>query len=179
MNWLSNIIEAIINYSSVKKENAELKAKLEKFNFPQDLPTPRATIKAGDIYYDNIKYELTIKGLLPYLINFTVAATHSMEPMIDAGRMVLASNNQKYIDELEIGEVIIYRKKLPEIVGYTSNGLPITSEVEKDIIHQIVEIGSDETGWYCRTKGTHPLLEPDAWVVRKSEITSVVRGVLF
>jgi hypothetical protein len=179
VNWLLNIIDAIINYSSVKKENAELRAKLEKYNFPLDLPTPKATIGAGFVSYDSITTELKIKGLLPSTTVLGVAATHSMEPMIDVGRLVIASNNQLYIDNLEVGEVVVYHKKLPGIVGYTSDGYPITTEMEKDIIHQIVEIGADEVGWYCRTKGTHPLLEPDAWKVRKNEITSVVRGVLF
>lgn len=85
--------------------------------------------------------------------------TNSMDPLLDE-----TAHGLEYIPEqpgaLQIGDVISYRYK------------------DDIIIHRIIEIGSDENGWYAVTKGDNNAAE-DPVRVRFSDITGVLVGILY
>ena len=66
------------------------------------------------------------------------------------------------ISELEIGDVIWYKK------ASSKNG----------IVHRIVKIGIDDSGWYARTKGDNNLVQ-DRTRVRFNEIRGVLIGITY
>uniref|UniRef100_A0A6M3J2R9 Putative peptidase n=1 Tax=viral metagenome TaxID=1070528 RepID=A0A6M3J2R9_9ZZZZ len=87
----------------------------------------------------------------------TVLNTNSMEPLIDVGHTVLLSDKPEFIDNLKVGDIIIW-----EIEG-------------RRIIHSVVEVGNDGE-WYCRTKGLN-LNQRDPDIIRRKDILYAVLGV--
>jgi len=134
---------------------------------PYELPSPRATLNEDSVFCEGTV--LHVVGLLPHITVTRVVDTNSMDSAIDIGHQIIVSNNQEYMDNLEVGEVIIFHLNLIE------NGVP----VQKDILHAIDEIGEDEEGWYCYTKGWNPACPRDPWRLRKGDITWVCRGVIW
>ena len=98
-------------------------------------PSPRVAIAWSDIAYDPYKYTLTISNIEPDVTIQTVQNTNSMESLIDVGHTVVRSSNAKYMDNLNLGDVVVW-----ELNGETK-------------IHAIVDIDTDEQGWYCYTQG--------------------------
>jgi len=119
-----------------------------------NLPSPRVNIKFEDIIYDEENEELTFCNIEPEIKIGTVQNTNSMEPMIDVGHITVRSNNRKYMDDLNVGDVIIWN---------INRG---------DIIHSIIEIGNDGE-WYCRTQGLN-VNSPDPELIRRKHIKDVV-----
>lgn len=121
-----------------------------------DLPSPRVNIESEDIVYNKENGTLTFHNIEPEIKIQTVQNTNSMEPMIDIGHTMILSNNKKYMDDLNVGDVIIWEMGRGRI------------------IHTIVEIGNDGA-WYCRTRGLHPnIKEADPEIIRKRHIQDVV-----
>ena len=133
-----------------------------------ELPSPRATIREQDITIDG-NGTVHIKGILPPVVKFTVPNTNSMEMAIDENHWVIASAHPSYKENLEIGEVIVFKTQVVNYNNFTVR--------DAEIIHAIWEIGEDAQGWYCKTKGWNPYLEIDPWIVRKNDISWVCRIV--
>ncbi len=119
-----------------------------------NLPSPRVDIDIWDVRYSPIKKRLTIDNIEGDIKINTVQNTNSMEPMIDVGHIIIRSNNKKYLDNLNIGDVIVWQK----------------GSVQK--IHSIVEIGSDSKGWFAYAKGLN-LNRKDVGKIRKHHIRDV------
>jgi len=94
---------------------------------------------------------------LPDAIKTTVQNTNSMEPLIDVGHTVFISDD---VSNLNIGDIIIW------------------NQGRGDIIHSIVEIGSDEFGAYYRTQGLN-LNQSDPERIRKINIKYLCLGVIW
>ena len=119
-----------------------------------NLPSPRVDIDIWDVRYSPLKKRLTIDNIEGVILINTVQNTNSMEPMIDVGHIIIRSNNKKYLDNLNIGDVIVWQK----------------GSVQK--IHSIVEIGSDSKGWFAYTKGLN-LNRKDVGKIRKHHIRDI------
>ena len=115
-----------------------------------NIPSPRYEIGWGDI---------EVRGIEGVITN-TVQNTNSMEPLIDVGHPTIKSSSPKYLDHLNVGDIIIW------------------NQGRGDIIHSIVEIGSDELGTYYRTQGLN-INRPDPELIRKVNIKSVCLGVIW
>jgi len=127
---------------------------IPKVHITTDMPSPRVNIPDEDIVYDPVAETLTIKNLKGISL-CTVQNTNSAEPMIDVGHLMVRSNDPKYMDNLNVGDVIVYRMD-----GWV-------------IQHSISKIGYDEEGWYCKCKGVNNL-RADPWKIRKFNIEQVV-----
>jgi len=91
----------------------------------------------------------------------TFTDTNSMDPVIDKGANAIQVVPQNPA-ELQVGDIVSYEPVLiPGIV-----------------IHRIVEISSDEKGWYARTKGDNNS-DVDPGKVRFSQIRRVVVAIIY
>ena len=122
-----------------------------------NMPSPRVPIKWTDIIWDGAQLHIT---LLPNVQKNTVQNTNSMEALLDANHIVILSNNQVYKDTLKLGSIVVW-------VSTPSN-----------IIHSIVEIGTDEQGWYCYTQGVN-INSRDKVMIRKVNIEWVALMVIW
>jgi signal peptidase I len=136
-----------------------------------ELPSPYNDIDPKDIKYNKSTKEIRIKNIPtePWITD--VGGSNSMEPLIDVGHRVLLSDNSKYLaeDKLKVGDIIVYEKW----VFVAPGALQFMK-----VIHSIIEIGQDDEGWYCITKGLNNS-RPDAWKVRWEEIRYVALGVIW
>ncbi len=90
----------------------------------------------------------------------TIGASKSMSPTFDQGHTLILQYPILSPDELDVGDIIIYE-----------TGLDAT------VVHRVVEIGEDEKGWYCVTKGDNNILrDPKS---RFHQIKYLVVGVLY
>ena len=124
------------------------------FKGEANLPSPRMDIEFEDIIYDKENRELIFTNIEPDIKIQTVQNTNSMEPFVDVGHMMILSNNKIYMDDLNVGDVIIWEMGRGRI------------------IHTIVMIG-DDGEWYCRTQGVN-LNNVDPEIIRKRHIQDVV-----
>lgn len=125
-----------------------------------NLPSPRLDINIWDVRYNPLKKRITIDNIEGDVRINTVQNTNSMEPMIDVGHIVIRSNDKKYLDNLNIGDVIVWQK----------------GSVQK--IHSIVEIGTDSRGWFCKTRGLN-LNRSDIPKIRKHDIRDIALMVIW
>ena len=91
----------------------------------------------------------------------TVAGTKSMEPVLMQGAQAI-ERVPSTASELKVGDIITYDSSV--------KNLPI--------IHRIVEIGSDQFGWFARTKGDNAQNIDDE-LVRFPQVTGVVVAILY
>ncbi len=118
-----------------------------------DRDNPSDYIRTEDIHLYNDKLVVEKSGLR----YASVEDTKSMEPLLSSNSHVIEAKAD--IDSLVEGDIISFSKE------------------GKVIIHSIVGIGADESGWYALTKGYNNDFSDD-WKVRISEIKGVVIGVL-
>lgn len=121
-------------------------------------PSPRVEIDYGDITYGD--KTITVKNLEPDVTITTVQNTNSMESLLDVGHTIVTSNNPKYMNNIEVGDIIIWSK----------DGL--------NIIHQVIDIRQDEWGIFYSTQGVN-LNHADTAKIRKGDIQSVLLMVIF
>jgi len=85
--------------------------------------------------------------------------THSMEPVLNVNSISLEVMPLSS-DEIEVGDIISY---------------------EQDsifIIHRVINIGEDASGWFAVTKGDNNE-EADPYKIRFSQVKGIVVGVLY
>ena len=97
---------------------------------------------------------------LDKVVQSTVQNTNSMEPLLDVGHTILLGTYETS-DNVDVGDIIIY-----------------THKTRGNIIHSVIEIGTDDVGWYCVAQGLN-LNEPDIPEVRWEQITNCCVGVLW
>ena len=89
-----------------------------------------------------------------------LADTNSMDPVFDDGSHLI----QKIVtnkEEVHVGDIVSYQAPL----GFT-------------IVHRVVEIGTDEEGWYAILKGDNNPT-PDPWKVRFDMVRRVTVMVIY
>ena len=87
------------------------------------------------------------------------AATHSMDPVFDAGNHAIQIVPQSP-DDIKVGDIISYQYQ------------------DKVIIHRVIEKGIDGQGWYFIVKGdNNPTPDPDK--VRFEQVTRVVVAIIY
>lgn len=96
------------------------------------------------------------EGLPENILITTVTNTGSMKPTLTYG-MAVYLEPVKDVSILKAGDIIYYKYR------------------ELNILHRIVEIGSDECGWFCQTKGDNSSIV-DNNKVRESDVLYLYRG---
>jgi signal peptidase I len=130
-----------------------------------DISSPGDRINQSSMSVYNILGKLIIASDLNtsgrILYYASVTNTKSMDPAIDRNSTVILYSvlNES---ELKVGDVISY----------------YYSEDYSQITHRIIEINSDDNGWYCVTKGDN-VAEDDGVKIRFGRINSVLLGVLY
>jgi hypothetical protein len=120
-----------------------------------DRDNPSDFISADEIHLYPDKMVIEKEGL-KYA---AVEDTKSMEPLLSANSHTIETKPD--IEKLGEGDIITF----------------YNPELEKTIVHSIVETGTDDEGWYARTKGYNTDFV-DEWKVRFTDIKGVVIGVL-
>lgn len=135
-----------------------------------EIPSPPGMIKWSEIAVDKNSdgktCNLTLKNLpLPLYLFSNPYDTNSMDGSYDAGHTGINSCSREAIKEYaRVGAWISWCK----LVGLE----------KKAVYHQIIEIGEDEQGWYCITRGLN-CAYPDPYPIRLNEIQMVAYGVLW
>lgn len=124
---------------------------------PRELTSPSDIIKEGqiEIFKDKIVIYISNASWSKY------ADTKSMDPLLDKG----ANGLQIVPDstgDINIGDVITYD---PEWTN-------------KLIVHRVVYVGEDDSGWYCVTKGDNST-RTDPGKVRFDDVSFLLVGVLY
>jgi len=117
-------------------------------------PSNQGWIRADDVvlYPDSIK----IKGKF---VRQVLPDTNSMEPWMDIGHTVILKRGFDK-NKLQVGDVAAYNKG------------------GKWVLHQIVEVDSDENGRFFRFQGIN-CAEPDYKIVRDDDIQAVLIAVIY
>jgi hypothetical protein len=151
LGWFSNtLISGFINFNVEKPFTYYPAANQERFS-PQDW------VKEDHIHVYNDTVIIDQQGV--EWASFT--DTNSMDPLIDSNTNALEIV-PKSPDQLKEGDIISYESE------YATG----------TIIHRIVEIGSDDQGWYCRTKGDNNN-DVDPGNIRFSQIKRVLIGIIY
>ena len=122
--------------------------------------SPKIRIKTGDVSLDMATNEVHFKGLKPGTWVTSVADTGSMDPLIDIGMMVILEPIRD-IHDLIVGDIICYQKP----------GTPCL------ILHRIIKIYEDSTGWWCQAKGDNSVSKDPGWI-ETSWVRYILRGIL-
>lgn len=148
---------------STKVENSDVtNSRIEnsdntKIEYNAEKSSPSDHIKESQIHVLEDKIILDIKDAS--WAKFT--DTNSMDPVIDAGSNSIELK-PKSSEDVKVGDIISYHSEY-------ADGL---------IIHRVVEVGEDSTGWYVRVKGDN-LEQKDPGKIRFSQIEGVVVGVIY
>ena len=89
------------------------------------------------------------------------ADSDSMDPTLDIGANGIEIKPQSE-EEIQVGDIITFRP-------FWSNRL---------IVHRVIQIGEDEEGWYCITKGDNNILT-DPGKLRSEEIESILAIIIY
>lgn len=107
------------------------------------------------VYKDRVEIEIEGAKYAP------IKDTNSMQPVLNGGSHSIEVDVSD-VTLLEEGDIISF---------YQPN-------IDKMIIHSIIEIGYDEIGWYAITKGLNNDKE-DPWKVREFMVEGVLVGVIY
>ena len=128
-----------------------------------DIPSPQDWIDQDRISYQDHDGSLRVEGILPDVWITDVTDTNSMDGMVDAGHSLICSNHPNYLNNVAVGDVIIFEKYIPDY---------------HLIAHRIVWSGWDAKGRFFKTKGDN-FPEEDWYKVRKEDLRWVILGVIY
>ncbi len=162
VGWLaSSVYSDVVNSYSKTFEIHEVENKPSgnsvKSDYNIDKSSPSDHVKESQIHVLKDKIILDIKDAS--WARFT--DTNSMDPVIDSGSNSIEIK-PKTTEDVKVGDIISYHSEY-------ADGL---------IIHRVVEVGEDSTGWYVRVKGDN-LENKDPGKIRFSQIEGVVVGVIY
>ena len=124
-----------------------------------DKPSPRDITLQGNIKYIKSKKTIEIRNVPPTIWLTTVQDTNSMDPVMDYTHTCILTDNFDPRD-LAVGDAVVYRAGAGQI------------------LHRIVEIGTDEEGRYYRLKGDN-CYYIDPYIVRGKHIRWLLLGVIY
>ncbi|MEM2916509.1 MAG: signal peptidase I [Candidatus Woesearchaeota archaeon] len=125
----------------------------------REKPSPADRLKLGDVHVTDNR--VIIDGIAGRKFETAIFTdTNSMDPLIDDGSQAIQIVPLTP-DEIQVGDIISY--------DAGSYGI---------IIHRVIQIGTDENGWYAIVKGDNNPA-PDPIKVRFKMIKRVLVGVLY
>ena len=144
------------------KPNFFMNFVIRLFGGAPEVPSPPNILDMEDISYDPQTGTLAIKGIpKPFWLQTNPHNTDSMDGFFDVGHApILVARDTLPDDYLCVGSVVSW-----------DNG-------NLSRFHQIVEIGEDDDGWYCRTAGIN-LGTSDPPKLRKEHVKWICLGILF
>ncbi len=114
-----------------------------------EIPSPSNPIDFADVHHDEETQRLTVENIEGPVRFALLAPTNSMEPL-DTGHIMVMSSAKKYMDDLNVGDIVI----------------------RAGIYHEITEVGRDEQGTFYRTQGwNNNWIDPG--IARREDIDSV------
>jgi signal peptidase I len=122
--------------------------------FSNDIASPKDRIKEDDIIVLNDRIVIAIPNA--FLARFT--DTNSMDPVLDAEANAIEIV-PKSPEDIAVGDIIAYQ---------ADDGI---------IVHRVVEIGYDESGWYAITKGDNNAVVDGK--VRFDAIRGIVVAIIY
>ena len=122
-----------------------------------DKPSPSNCIRPEDIHV----YEDRIVIMIPDAMISTYAGTKSMDPTLDSTANGIEIK-PKSPSDIHVGDIIAFKPN------------PNKNEF---IVHRVIEIGIDEIGWYCITKGDNASISDPK--IRFDQIEANTIGVLY
>lgn len=155
----NNIVKTFI-VSDVESKESGKDAPTEVQTFiiePIEKASPADRIQPEDIHI--YKNQIVIDVDSAYISAFT--DTNSMDPILDIEANAIQIV-PKSVNDIFIGDIISYN----------------TPFAENRIIHRVIRIGEDESGWYAITKGDN-LGTEDPYKVRFENIKRIVIGILY
>jgi hypothetical protein len=155
-NVLSQI--SVVSAANDNLEMADSNSFVERYFFNnKERISPSDWIKQDqiDVFRDRVVINLDN----PQWAVFT--DTNSMDPVIDANAHAIEIIPQSP-DQINVGDIVSYD----------------SSYVDGAVIHRVIEIGEDEGGWYCRTKGDNNALE-DPGKIRFNQILRVLVAIIY
>ena len=147
---LSTSLVATINDSNALKT-------FPFFGTAQDVLSPADHVKEDQIHVYQNKVVLDVEDAS--WASFT--DTKSMDPLLDSDSNGIEIKPASYLD-IKVGDIISYAS--PYVTGL--------------VIHRVIEIGTDNNGWYAIVKGdNNPSADPGK--VRFSQVNGVLIGVIY
>lgn len=144
------------------KPNFIISFLIRLFGGAPEVPSPPNMLDMADISYAPDTGTLTIKGIpKPFWLQTNPYDTNSMDGFFDIGH----------------APILVARESLPD--DYLRVGAVVAWEMDGERrFHQIVEVGQDGDGWYCRTAGIN-LGTLDPGKLREEHVKWICLGVLF
>ena len=146
----------------LKTEKQELGKQLEKEIESRpvlgvDKDSPFDHVKTSQVKVMQHKVEIDMKNVMWW----NIADTNSMDPLIDIGTTAL-SVKPKSEQNIHVGDVAFYDSQV----------------AKRAIVHRVINISSDEQGWYSKFKGDN-LEKVDPEDVRFKDIIGVLIGIIY
>ena len=158
----STILKLQKEQQELKTEKQELGTQLEKEIESRpvlgvDKESPFDHVKTSQVKVLQHKVEIDMKNVMWW----NIADTNSMDPLIDIGTTALSV---KPISEqsIHVGDVAFYQSLL----------------ANKPIVHRVINISSDDKGWYSKFKGDN-LEKVDPEDVRFKEVLGILIGIIY
>ncbi len=120
---------------------------------PVDSPAEHISVEDLKVYNDKAVIDKE------NLIWARVEDTHSMEPVLNKNSISLELS-PKMSSEIDAGDIISFNQK------------------GKVIIHRVISVSEDKSGWFAETKGDNNKVK-DPWKVRFNDVEGVVVGILY
>ena len=146
----------------LKTEKQELGTQLEKEIESRpvlgvDKDSPFDHVKTNQVKVLQHKVEIDMKNVMWW----NIADTNSMDPLIDIGTTALSVKPQSE-QNIHVGDVAFYQSLV----------------ANRAIVHRVINISSDDLGWYSKFKGDN-LEKVDPEDVRFKEIIGVLIGIIY
>jgi signal peptidase I len=123
---------------------------------PRDLPDPKDRIKTSQIKVSKSKLTIEQKDITWA----PIANSESMNPVIDQGHHAFFLPAKK--SDLQVGDIISFHRKLDN---------------KDNVMHRIIQIGTDQDGWYAITKGDNTYTNDGK--TRFKDIKKVLIGIIY
>jgi multidrug efflux pump subunit AcrA (membrane-fusion protein) len=156
MGWLASFTVTALSAPAPILEQAQETIAL--FENPNDVPSPYDSVSDSRIHVLPNRIEIDVAGAIP--AKFT--DTNSMDPVIDTEATAIEVS---ITDESQV--------HVGDIVSYVTPLAPGST-----VVHRVVEIGTDEDGWFVITKGDN-LGTTDPAKVRLSQLRRKVIGIIY
>ncbi|MBW3018711.1 signal peptidase I [Candidatus Woesearchaeota archaeon] len=130
----------------------------DEYSWPQERPSPSDWISEEQIHLgqEKVCFDMPTGYTAEWA---TFADTNSMDPVFDQGSHAIQLKPHS-ISDIKVGDIITFDTEFGKI------------------IHRVVEIGYDEDGWYCLTKGDNNRY-PDGIKVRFEDISKEVVAIIY
>ncbi len=99
----------------------------------------------------------------PCLSLVQIGGGDSMVPISAVGHLYIVTTCFE-LDDIQVGDIVVFKFERIDLGKVT-------------VLHQVVELGSDEVGWYAVTRGTN-VMTPDL-PIREEDLKYIGIGVLW